>query len=155
MTLAASLTQAIQSLAPIMGVSIGDPADKGTWRVDFLPEATQEQRDAATACLAAFDPANVPEPIPVLTKRQFLIGLALGGFITASEAVAAAATGTPPAAISAVFDTLSADDKMAAQVTFASMTQVARDEPLVAACAASMGLTDAQVDDFFRASAQR
>lgn len=46
----------LAAVAPIAGVSIGDPADKTTWRVDFRDEATPEQCAAALSALNAFDP---------------------------------------------------------------------------------------------------
>lgn len=42
----------------VIGVSIGRVADKATWRVDHLPTATQADRDAAAAAVAAFDPVD-------------------------------------------------------------------------------------------------
>jgi hypothetical protein len=55
MTIAASLDAAIRAVAPIVGVSVGRHEDKATWRVDFAPEATQSQRDAAASVIASFD----------------------------------------------------------------------------------------------------
>jgi hypothetical protein len=55
MTVAAGLDSAIQTVAPIIGVSLGRSDDKSTWRIDFAPEATPEQRDAAAAVVAKFD----------------------------------------------------------------------------------------------------
>ena len=49
----------VAEVAPIIGVSIGRQNDKGTWRIDFAPEATQAQRDAAASVVAAFDVAAV------------------------------------------------------------------------------------------------
>ncbi len=43
---------------PVIGVSIGRTDDKGTWRIDYAPEATPEQRAAGAALVAAFDPAD-------------------------------------------------------------------------------------------------
>lgn len=40
---------------PIIGVSIGQPDDRTTWRVDFAAEATPEHRAAADALIATFD----------------------------------------------------------------------------------------------------
>jgi hypothetical protein len=57
MTVTAKLDTALRAVAPISGVSIGRPDDKSSWRVDFLPQATQAQRDAATSVIASFDVA--------------------------------------------------------------------------------------------------
>lgn len=39
----------------VVGISIGDPANNRTWRIDFAPTATGAQRDKAIAALASFD----------------------------------------------------------------------------------------------------
>lgn len=41
--------------APIEGISIGKIALRSTWRIDFKPEATTQQRADAQAVIAAFD----------------------------------------------------------------------------------------------------
>lgn len=52
-----ALHNAVSAAAPISCVSVGDPADKATWRIDFTDAATPDQRTAAQAALDAFDPA--------------------------------------------------------------------------------------------------
>lgn len=84
-----------------------------------------------------------------LTVRQFFIMLANSGYVTPQEAVEAAQTGVVPANIAAVFATLPPDQALAAQITWAKMTTVARNEPLIAAVAASLGLTEEEIDQFF------
>lgn len=59
---AAKLDKAIKTVCPIDGVSIGRKDDKSTWRIDFRPEATQTQRDAAQAILSAFIWDDTPQP---------------------------------------------------------------------------------------------
>lgn len=39
---------------PITGVSIGTMTDKTTWRIDFLPNASPEQRATGATVMAAF-----------------------------------------------------------------------------------------------------
>lgn len=51
------LHEAIAAACPIDGVSVGRKNDKSTWRIDFRAEATDAQKDAARAVLAAFDVA--------------------------------------------------------------------------------------------------
>lgn len=51
---AAKLHAAIAAVCPIEGVAIVTPDDKSTWRIDFAPEATDAQREAANRALAAF-----------------------------------------------------------------------------------------------------
>jgi hypothetical protein len=53
------LHERVVGVAPIIGVSIGRRDDKSTWRIDFAPEATQTQRDAAAGVVASFDAAAV------------------------------------------------------------------------------------------------
>jgi len=48
-------TQLISAGIPVVGISIGRKDDKATWRVDFAPEATDEQKAQAAQLVAAFD----------------------------------------------------------------------------------------------------
>lgn len=50
---------------PILGCAIGDPNDKGTWRVDFDPSATQAHRDQAAVIIAAY---TDPTPATLLDR---------------------------------------------------------------------------------------
>lgn len=50
-----ALHDAIAAVCPMVGISVGDPADKATWRIDFEPGATEGQRAAAQAVMAVFD----------------------------------------------------------------------------------------------------
>ena len=50
-----AFTNAVQAVCPVRGVSIGDPADKSTWRIHFATEATDAQKNAARGVLDAFD----------------------------------------------------------------------------------------------------
>lgn len=40
---------------PVVGLSIGVPSDKATWRVDFADTATANDRQRAADLIAAFD----------------------------------------------------------------------------------------------------
>lgn len=40
---------------PVTGISTGRKDDRSTWRVDFAPEATEEQKAQAAQIVAAFD----------------------------------------------------------------------------------------------------
>ena len=51
----ASLHNAIAAVAPIQGVSIGNPDDKSTWRIVFDPSVTSEQTIAAQNVVSNFD----------------------------------------------------------------------------------------------------
>jgi hypothetical protein len=98
-----------------------------------------------------------PEPVPeapppqpiVITNRQLFAALALNGMITHAEALAAGKTGEVPAAIDAVFGLLPAQDAFLARLTWATMREVARDHPLIAAMVAAGVATDEQVDALF------
>src|ERR1043166_2496208 len=65
------LHQDVSALAPIAGVSVGDPADPKTWRVDFKPEATDAQRSAVLAFVSKADPAQwtVSEGVQIALAR--------------------------------------------------------------------------------------
>lgn len=65
MMIAAALDEALRDVAPIHGVAIGKPDDKATWRIDFADDATAEDRAAAAALMAAFDPAGVKAPVRI------------------------------------------------------------------------------------------
>ena len=143
------LNDKIALVCPIDGIS-------SDGRIDFKPEATEEQKVAAQAVMDANLPflSNTPTPQPItLTARQFFIQLANSGYVTPQEAVAAAQTGAVPNNIAAVFASLPASDAVAAQITWAKMTQVSEDEPLVAAVAAAMSLDATHIHEFFVAAA--
>lgn len=63
MLIANRLTVAIKAVCPIHGVSIYDRTDKATWRIDFKDEATQPERDAAAAQMAAFVIEETPDDV--------------------------------------------------------------------------------------------
>ena len=86
-----ALHRAIAASCPILGIAIADPADKATWRIDFDPDATQAQREAAQAALQAFDPTApaVPQQVTALQARRAL--RATGLYETVKAAVDAAA----------------------------------------------------------------
>ena len=71
MSLATQLDYSIKQVCPIDGVSIGDPNNKNTWRIDFKQEATQNQKDSAQLVLTNFvyDPQT---EIPGQTKSVLL-----------------------------------------------------------------------------------
>ena len=47
----------VSAVCPIDGVSIGDPTDPKTWRIDFSVGATPAQMATAQAALATINPA--------------------------------------------------------------------------------------------------
>lgn len=88
--------------------------------------------------------------VPDLTARQFLSALTLQGIITESEAMDRS---TIPASIAAVFNTLPPAAATVARITWANMTIVPRQDPLVDALGASLNMMPTQIDDFFRQAA--
>jgi hypothetical protein len=104
---------------------------------------------------AAFlPPEPAPEPAPnVISRRQLLIALAAAGFISAEEALAAAQTGAVPTAIAGIFDRLPAEQALAARITWATMTEVYREDPLIGGIVAAGVASAEQVDEVFRVAA--
>jgi len=70
---AGKLHEAIAKVCPIQGVSIGRADDKGTWRIDFDDTATQQQRTAAQAALAAFDVAAADAAEQAIKDRRIAV----------------------------------------------------------------------------------
>jgi hypothetical protein len=62
--LAWELHEAISVVAPIDGVSIGDPENRATWSINFKAEATSDQITAAQTVLAGF-----VEPVEVVAQK--------------------------------------------------------------------------------------
>jgi hypothetical protein len=93
-------------------------------------------------------PPVVPPPI-TLTNRQLFAALAITGMITQDEALAAGRAGAVPAAVDAVFASLPEQDAFLARLTWATMREVPRNHPLIAALVAADVATDQQVDAIF------
>jgi hypothetical protein len=113
-------------------------------------------RDATPAEAAEIEALrNAPPPVPeTVSRRQLLIALAAAGLITEAEALAAARTGEVPTAIDAVFARLPPEQALAARITWATMTVVERDHPLVHAVIDARVATAEQVDALFQAAAK-
>jgi len=135
------LVRVVETEIPAGKISTGWTVEE----VDGVPTQVHTLEDA---------PPPPPDPVPDIDRRQLLTMLGLNGMITAEEALAAARTGAVPAQIQAVFDQLGPADKLAAEITWATMSVADRGHPLVAALAATRAMTDEQIDDFFRAAAQ-
>ncbi|MDF2809489.1 MAG: hypothetical protein K0S56_520 [Microvirga sp.] len=90
---------------------------------------------------ATLDPHGDPQPmrLPPISDRQFFQQLALDGEITETEAEDAVATGTVPAALLAVIDTLPAEAQFAARMFLKGATTFERHHPMTLALAALMG----------------
>jgi hypothetical protein len=60
----------IAAVCPIDGVSVGDPLDRSTWRIDFDPAATPQQIAAAQALILTLTLADLRPN--VIAARDFL-----------------------------------------------------------------------------------
>ena len=101
-------------------------------------------------------PPPPPEPVIVpasITRRQCALQLLAEGLITEAEAVAMAATATPPAYVNTLFAGLSSMDRTRALIDFAANTYD-RGNPLIAAMMTATGKTLADADAFFVAASQ-
>ncbi|BAQ16094.1 hypothetical protein [Methyloceanibacter caenitepidi] len=89
--------------------------------------------------------------VPVsITPRQMLLGLMGNGMITEQEALDAAKTGAVPASVQQIFDALpTSAERVAAEITWAKMSVVERDHPLVLALLLAAEKTEAEGDAFF------
>jgi len=101
--------------------------------------------------IAALPLPAAPEPPPpiVLTNRQLFAALALTGFITWEEALAAGRTGAVPTAIDDVFAELPEQAANLARLTWATMREVSRDHALIGMMIAANLATAEQVDAIF------
>lgn len=93
-------------------------------------------------------PPEPPAPV-VLTNRQLFAALALTGFISEAEALAAGRMGAVPIAIDEVFAELPVQEAFLARLTWATMREVSRDHPLISAMIAANLATSEQVDAIF------
>ncbi|WP_368417098.1 hypothetical protein [Falsiroseomonas sp.] len=108
---------------------------------------------------AAFrPPAHVPAPPPpvptTISFRQLILGLLDSGFLTAEQALAAAETRARPPQLEVIIATLPEDASLAARITWATMSEARRGDPLFAALIAAGHATAEQVDEIFRAASQ-
>lgn len=115
-------------------------------RPDILPFAPAPVPAPAPDLGPEQGPEDPRATIPPLTRRQVFIALHRLGLISASEAVAAAATGVVPAAFEPAFAALPEPDQTDARVTFAAFQLAYRLDPMTAMIAAASGMTDAQID---------
>lgn len=98
-------------------------------------------------------PYTPPVPVPeVITKRQFLIQLIRSSLVTEAEAATVAVQ--PPALVEAMLTPMPTEAKIEARLTWASMTEVLRHDPLVELAIASGVMTEEQADQFFIAAAE-
>jgi hypothetical protein len=101
-------------------------------------------------------PEPLPEPEPErvpdrISRRQFFTGLWKRGFITAHEALAALKTGEIPAAMQAIIDSMEGEEaRTDAILLIVGATEFYRDNGLVLVFAIVRGMSEADVDEFWR-----
>ena len=83
------LHKGIAAVCPIDGVSVGDPADKKTWRIDFSPNATPAQQAAARALLSAWVYADVADTDRIAQLQADVAALNAKVGITSSSPIPA------------------------------------------------------------------
>lgn len=88
-----------------------------------------------------------------LSFAQLIIGLVAEAWITEADGEGWL-TGTLPAAVTAVIDSLPEGQRFAAKARALRPSEVLRADPLVAAMGAAAGKTEAEIDTFFRTYAQ-
>lgn len=66
---------------PVLGISLLS-SDRATWRVDYEPDATAEQRVATVAAIAAYDPesAEVRDAMLEAAAQQTAADLSIAAF---------------------------------------------------------------------------
>lgn len=94
-----------------------------------------------------------PAPLPDISDRQFFQQLAVQGVITQDEALAAVKTGSIPAALQGLINSLPADQQFGATMIVAGATTFQRNHPMTVAIGAAYGWNAAQIDAFFRLAA--
>jgi hypothetical protein len=100
---------------------------------------------------------NTPSPVPVppvlvpqsVSDRQFFQASAHLGLITESDALNMMSMGVIPPSLLVAIGTLPADQQFSTKMQIIGNRTFERQNPLVLALSASMGLTPAQVDALF------
>ena len=128
----------IAALAPIDGINSGGVI----W---FKPEATTEQRAAAQARMDELLPSLSETPVRVATARQFKAALALAGIITEAEV----SSPELPAIAEPVVASFPLAQRLVARSTWANMTTVPEDDPLLEAMRVAAGMTVEQKTALF------
>jgi hypothetical protein len=129
--LAARAHDAVAAVCPILGVRIGKRSDRSTWEILFAEAASAEQKAAAQAILDSFAANEVPATV---SRFQAKAALMQAGLYEQVEAAIAGAN--DPLVTLAWNEALSFE----------------RGSPTIAGIAQAVGLSDAQVDDLFRAA---
>ncbi|WP_313196212.1 hypothetical protein [Shinella zoogloeoides] len=123
---------------------------EGTVEVPLKPGADYDWQDGAWAYVP---PPEQPEPVPEeISRRQFYQALAKAGKITKEEALAAIQSGAIPAALQVLIDGMAdAESAFDATMLLAGATTFYRSHPLVLVIAITQQMTEAEVDNLWRA----
>lgn len=103
---------------------------------------------------------NTPEPAEIfndhqlvysISDRQFFQQAAIQGFITKEDALQAVRTGFIPAPLQAIVDTISdPTDKFNAEMLLSGATEIQRYHPLTSVIGLAFGMSEQDIDTFFR-----
>lgn len=105
----------------------------------------------ADAAFQPLVPEAEPEPVPAtISFRQLILGLLGSGFLTAEQVLVAAETCARPPQLEAILAELPGNTELAALMTWATMSEARRADPLFAALIAAPQATADQVDELFR-----
>jgi hypothetical protein len=142
--------------AHLIGVSVDDSADKGSWTCVFTDDVTQAERDAAQSIIDGFtiEQMQAPAMPRVISDRQFFQALAMQGAITQDEALAAVRTGAIPEAMQTFIDAIpDQDQRFGATMLLSGAVEFDRSHPLVESFRQAMGWTVQQTNDLWRLAA--
>ena len=117
----------------VVSVSIGNPADSNTWKVQYGVSATAVQVSAGNAVVAGFNPNATAVPYKI-DAMQAKVALSRAGLLTA---------------VQNWINTQSAED----QLVWNTAPAFRRDSALIAAGMAALGITSAQMDQLFISAA--
>lgn len=96
------------------------------------------------------EPPKPPVIIPEISDRQFFQQAAIQGMITQEEALAAVQTGSIPANLQSIVDTIQNEsEKFAATMILSGATTFNRNHPLTETIGDYLGMTSDQIDSFF------
>lgn len=119
---------------------------------DVICHDVQRSPQEIAAAVAEYEarPAPVPE---VISDRQFFQALAIDGYITTAEALAAVRTGDLPSVLAELLDHMDGAERFGAEMLLSGATEFRRDHPMTIAIGEARGMTADEVDDFFRRAA--
>ncbi|CAN7330709.1 hypothetical protein [Neorhizobium tomejilense] len=101
-----------------------------------------------------FEVTEIVVVAPDISDRQFFQQLAVEGYISESEALAAVSVGALPAAVEAIVGALTPEDQFSARMLLSGATRFERAHPLVEVFAAAIGMTTQQLDAFWAAASE-